>query len=140
MEERQRVIERLQEELQAGARQGAGGYIEFLEARLKETQEESRRMLAKYGEARQLAYAAMEGKGRGAEALRQVMERERKQAELEGQRRAKALEEAQARVRKAEEEAGRLRTRVRELEEELVEREACEAKVQEYVKALLKER
>jgi hypothetical protein len=44
----------------AGASDERTTYVEFLEARLKETQEENRRMLSKYSEMRAFAYSQLE--------------------------------------------------------------------------------
>lgn len=68
------------------------------------------------------------------------MERDKKHWEHEMERRGKALEEATARVKRDSEEMDRMREKVKELEAEIVEREACEAQVQEYVKQLLMEK
>ena len=56
------------------------------------------------------------------------------------QHKAEALEKALAKCKRLTEEQEVLKARVRGLEEELLEREACDAKVQEYVKQLLAER
>jgi len=56
------------------------------------------------------------------------------------QHKAEALEKAVAKCKLMSAEQEVLKERVRGFEEELAEREACEAKVQEYVKQLLAER
>ena len=67
-------------------------------------------------------------------AYKQVMERERKHYESENAAKARQIEEAVSRTKKINSENESLKQRVAELEQEIVEREACEAQVQEYVK------
>jgi cell shape-determining protein MreC len=62
------------------------------------------------------------------------MERERKHFESENGAKAKQIEEAIIKTKKLNSENESLKERVAELEQEIVEREACEAQVQEYVK------
>jgi cell shape-determining protein MreC len=62
------------------------------------------------------------------------MERERKHFESETAAKAKQIEEAIIKTKKLNSENESLKERVAELEQEIVEREACEAQVQEYVK------
>jgi cell shape-determining protein MreC len=62
------------------------------------------------------------------------MERERKHFESETSAKAKQIEEAIIKTKKLNSENESLKMRVAELEQEIVEREACEAQVQEYVK------
>ncbi len=68
------------------------------------------------------------------------MDRERKHWEHEIQQKNQALEEATIKAKRLDTENFNLKKKVAEMEAEMVEREACEAKVQEYVKQLLKER
>jgi cell shape-determining protein MreC len=65
------------------------------------------------------------------------MERERKHFESETGAKAKQIEEAIIKTKKLNSENESLKMRVAELEQEIVEREACEAQVQEYVKQLI---
>ena len=67
LEEKQKVIDRLQIEVLELAKRGDRGntdkhstYVEFLENRLAETQGESSRMLQKYSEIRALAFSQIE--------------------------------------------------------------------------------
>jgi predicted translin family RNA/ssDNA-binding protein len=62
------------------------------------------------------------------------MERERKHYESESASKAKQIEEAIGKTKKLNSENESLKQRIAELEQEIVEREACEAQVQEYVK------
>ena len=68
---------------------------------------------------------------------KQVIERERKHWEQENIQRIAALEEITAKAKKVDLAAAELRKEVAEMEAEIIEREACEEKVQEYVKTLL---
>ena len=68
------------------------------------------------------------------------MDRERKHWEHEIQQKNSALEEATLKAKRLDTENFNLKKKVTEMEAEMVEREACEAKVQEYVKQLIKER
>lgn len=67
LEEKQKIIEKLQAEVQELTKRGDRNetdkhttYVEFLESRLAETQAESSRMLQKYSEIRALAYTQIE--------------------------------------------------------------------------------
>ena len=62
------------------------------------------------------------------------MDREKKHYESESASRAKQNEEAIGKTKKLNSENESLKQRIAELEQEIVEREACEAQVQEYVK------
>jgi cell shape-determining protein MreC len=62
------------------------------------------------------------------------MERERRHFESETAAKSKQIEEAIIKTKKLNSENESLKERVAELEQEIVEREACEAQVQEYVK------
>ena len=108
-------------------------------------------MLSKYSEMRVFAYTQLETlivqsqrlKGPQAtvqvnlNAYKQVMERERKHFETESASKSKQIEEAIVKTKKLNSENENLKQKVAELEQEIVEREACEAQVQEYVKQLI---
>ena len=65
---------------------------------------------------------------------KQVMDRERKHFDTEIASKSNQVEEALAKTKRLNSENDSLKQRVAELEQEIVEREACEAQVQEYVK------
>lgn len=105
-------------------------------------------MLSKYSEMRAFAYAQLENlivqsqKLKGPQAnmsnnlnvYKQVMDRERKHFETETASKSAQIEEALAKTKRLNSENDMLKQKVAELEQEIVEREACEAQVQEYVK------
>lgn len=68
------------------------------------------------------------------------MERERKHWEHEIQSKNSALEDALLRAKKLDTENHNYKNRIAELDQEMLERDACEAQVQEYVKQLLEEK
>ena len=132
---------------------GSGTYIHFLESRLQETQAETKRMLSKYSEMRVFAYNQLETLiiqsqktkpqatvTSNLSVYKQVIERERKHFESESTSKNAQMEEANQKAKRLYKEAEALRERVAELEQEIVERDACEAQVQEYVKQLIAEK
>jgi len=62
------------------------------------------------------------------------MDRERKHWEHELQQKAQALEDALLRAKRLDTDNHNLKTRISDFESEIMERDACEAKVQDYVK------
>ena len=67
-----------------------------------------------------------------------MVERERKQWQSELDKRREESDTIQQKVKSCEDEIKELSERIKELEEEIDTRETCEAKVQEYVKTLVK--
>ncbi|TNV79891.1 hypothetical protein FGO68_gene12047 [Halteria grandinella] len=158
LEEKQKLIDNLNTQIQdlvksKGETQRTT-YTEFLESRLRETQEENRRMLSKYSEMRAFAYSQLESLIVQSQKLRpnnqqamqnlqvykQVMERDKRHWEHELTQRQTQLENAFDKAKRLDSENLVLKSRIEELEQEIVEREACEAQVQEMVKQLLAEK
>ena len=110
-------------------------------------------MLQKYSEVRALAYTQIEQLIVQQQKLKptsqvttnlnvykQVMDRERKHWEHELHQKTQALEDALIRAKRLDTDNFTLKSRISDFESEIMERDACEAKVQDYVKQLLEEK
>ncbi|CDW83946.1 UNKNOWN [Stylonychia lemnae] len=125
-------------------------YSYFLEEKLAESQLENRRMLLKYTEIRNFAYQQIEQhikqmnkkrnnniQNNNLQVYKQMIERERKHWQYEIENKQQQIDRFQLTIKDQEQSVKDIKERVLELEDEIETRDACEAKVQEYVKTIV---
>lgn len=125
-------------------------FVKFIQKRLQESLEENKRYQAKYVDMREFAYTSVEQlmkqlnarkknaiQNSNLNVYKQLFDKERKQWLEEKEKVDEKVESLQDICHKQTNELKQSREQVKQMREEMRERDGCEAKVQEYVQTLI---